>query len=418
MFENDKPFLLEALIDCMIRNDNDALDSIVREYYYYHSFECDLTDFFISLLSDKNKILRDFGISILVYIISSDPAKLEYVLDAYQENAGDQNFEISIDIMVLGVFRKNKNVAGSIFERLSEFYGGFVEWLEAGGWASKGHRLQYLLDRLISKDEAILMSCSDNPFVITYINLMIKFCQNIDFFGNITFSNLTRPERLIAAVCLGGDELHVDKGVPDLIEATRDQFGEIRLAAFQSLRKLGMNAVPAIVRSIRHGEGKTRDTALSVLQELSQPTYEMLIVEYKNLLVTKTNNELLTLGIGIMGDQAFRIMKQLRRFRLIGEFCKKRGAVTFKQSDMENIIEKSKKTVANDIRDVSEFFRSYFHKAEGRLVPQDDDESMENPDQFKLFERGQGKRGVVIYPLGWRAWELTCQYLDSRDNPQ
>ena len=61
---------------------------------------------------------------------------------------------------------------------------------------------------------------------------------------------------------------------------------------------------------------------------------------------------------------------------------------------------------------VSAFFRRYFKRYENLEVPADDEDMPPAvAERLKLFERGQGKT-FRIYPLGKRAWELTCRYFD------
>ena len=115
-----------------------------------------------------------------------------------------------------------------------------------------------------------------------------------------------------------------------------------------------------------------------------------------------------------MEDKALRIKEALETFRRIGEICQERKQDKFSFKEMERLLGMADTTMQNQVESISGLFREYFRKYEGVDLA---DDSVKTVDLGrKLVHRpGSGAKPSICRPWGWRAWELTCRFLERRE---
>jgi hypothetical protein len=118
-------------------------------------------------------------------------------------------------------------------------------------------------------------------------------------------------------------------------------------------------------------------------------------------------------GIEVMGDEAVRLIEALDTFRRIGQICQERGNGRFTFTEMQRKLGLGDSTIQNHIDYIIILFHNYFNRFHGIVIAEDTDRGAST--EQKLFDRGQGKKPAICDPLGWRAWELTCRFLERRE---
>ena len=107
------------------------------------------------------------------------------------------------------------------------------------------------------------------------------------------------------------------------------------------------------------------------------------------------------------------MLDELTLFRQVGQVCLEQGLdgrMALKR--IVEILDEPDTTLRGRMAAVSKFFHKYFAEYENLQVPEDKVDMPPAPaERLKLFERSSGKT-FRIYPLGFRAWQLTCRYLD------
>ena len=252
--------------------------------------------------------------------------------------------------------------------------------------------------------------------------------------------------------------------LPTLIEALENPSAEVRKAVGLALADIKAPAIPALIDAIQHRKEVAQRTAAlalgrmgptaspaapslinllrspdeEVCREAAQALAELApasVPFLRNALRDSTDQNLRTkvaqvlFGIApeaLMNDLPAQVSKgiaqfppaetaviieELRVFRQVGELCRTRESNSFQFPALAAELAIGEATLRRYMNTISRFFRNYFKRYEGLAVP-DDDDALADPE-VKLLDRGQGKKRTTICPLGWRAWEETCRYLDS-----
>ena len=197
------------------------------------------------------------------------------------------------------------------------------------------------------------------------------------------------------ALALGKFHASAEMAIPALINAIRDEEEAVSMMAAYSLGRIAAN-----IRASTYFKPPPSSTQEKSLRDAT--AFVLGIIE-------EVEREQ---GIEVMGYRAAMMKGRFEHFRHIGEYCKKRDVDSFKISVLANLIDSGETKAGYILDEISCFFREYFKITKGIEIPTDDDESTDGRN--KIFDRGQGKRGVTIRELGWRSWELACQFLDRQ----
>ena len=372
----------------------------------------DLTLEFLELMASGNDDEQHIAFLYLKCNAAKNVSNIETILTA-TERLYDRNGEF-FECVVISLSEFHKDLFSSIaFGRLAEKAEGIVQW-HRDHWGFERPDISECLEE--NGVEKLLEKSIDGSWNKNYIKCYLRNASFCFRFDNIVtnYPLRNRYNRYALVIISPHLDNEDEKVIPFLINSLGDVCSEIRYSAYWSLYSCNRRAIPALVETIRQGGGALVEVAMDVLKTIDEYTYNLIVVERPQLLRAKAENERFTASLAIMGERAFKCMESLKQFRKVGEFCRHRGVDNFTNTEISKELLVSANTVTNWFNSVSNLFKLY-HKLQGRLVPDDKDEQIEQPEKFKLFERGQGKWGTTIYPLGWEAWEMTCQFLDDEE---
>jgi hypothetical protein len=218
--------------------------------------------------------------------------------------------------------------------------------------------------------------------------------------------NYTGPDyaaqRIILPALIALGEIGL-AAMPTLIEAFGDKDEGIRdRAQFILVKQIGQAAVPALIEALGDENPDVRRAAATALGSIR--------LGAKDILQVQANPA----GIEVVEDKALRIKEPLDTFRRIGEICSERNDDRFSFKQMERLISVPDTTCQDHITLVSEFFRDYFKKFEHIDLAEDDDKKAD-VNRKVIHRPGSGARPCICRPWGWRAWELTCRFLQRRE---
>lgn len=262
----------------------------------------------------------------------------------------------------------------------------------------------------------------------------------------------------IAVACLGliGEDAAVVVA-ERLLTSTAKQVRELGAAALAEMGPHAAAAIPALIRLLEQGEEVVLSDVLRALRSIGPEAHEAahalvsLVLEGNAFVSAWAGSALLAIGPGaaktiyqaipraddegktrlkaildqagepyserdgieVVRDEALRIIDCLRTFQEIGKLCKDRGTDTFTFTEMEKQLGIKNSTLQDQLDGVSEFFRDYFVRFEGAGGLHKDIEP--GHPSCKIFDRGKGKKPSICQALGWRAWELTDDFLKKRD---
>lgn len=115
-------------------------------------------------------------------------------------------------------------------------------------------------------------------------------------------------------------------------------------------------------------------------------------------------------GIEVLGDRPLLIRDALERFCQIGQICRDRNSDRFSFKKMSPLVGETESTLRSRIKDVSKLFCHYFSDIENIITAEDDDLTVDLT--CKIFQRAARMPVTICRPLGWRAWELSCRFLE------
>ena len=244
--------------------------------------------------------------------------------------------------------------------------------------------------------------------------------------------------REMAALCLSEIGADVNVVVQPLIARLDDEDTQVRVAAVVSLGRfspaLEETVVPALIRKLEDPTREVRRTAawtvskfgpsakaaLPVLGEMLNDADEYVRSSAMKAVIAIGPEEVAHKGLDLMGDEAVLAEEALNTFRRIGELCKKEGVDWFRSNGkdgMESQLGLADSTITTHIDKCSSLFRKYFKKYEMK-VDVEKDTAKGVPKERKIFDRTSGRPAIICHPLGWRAWELACQFLEPRDRAE
>jgi HEAT repeat protein len=235
-----------------------------------------------------------------------------------------------------------------------------------------------------------------------------------------------------ATVALG--KIKAEAAVPDLVKALREGDGELQWKAARALGEIGAattESLAALTKALRAPSIKVRWRAARALGVIGAAAgnavpalVEALGDEDDNVrrhagAALGSIGAALELpvepeGLELMGNEAVEAEEALKTFREIGRICKERDDNTFKISEMKKMLITRPSTIQNRLfEQLHKLFCSYFKWFEDITLADDQDKNA--PKEQKLFDRRKGKPPMICGPLGWRALDLACRYLDKRD---
>jgi HEAT repeat protein len=211
--------------------------------------------------------------------------------------------------------------------------------------------------------------------------------------------------------------------VQELIGALSDPSELVSSAAGDALKYIGAASIQPLMTLVKNGTSQAKSRAADVLKLIDESTASEVIrlieAEAHATIQDQANRATQELeGIEVMGDEAVLAEKALDTFRRIGEVCKVRKTNRFTFKDMQLQLGLRDTTIQERINKIGKLFRKYFKKFEYHIdIPLDTDDKFAK--EHKLFDRGKGKReSTICEPLGWRAWELACQFLERRETAE
>lgn len=206
-------------------------------------------------------------------------------------------------------------------------------------------------------------------------------------------------------------------GIPALIEAIDDSSDNVRLMAELSLIDLRHLSIQPLVTLIKSKGSPVRAKAINILAAIDAETASEVVslveVAEKAVEQVQANQAKSELtGLALMGGDALLLRDELEKFRWIGEQCKLLENDMFSFSKMERLLGDANDTLSHAMTSISNLFERYFKDYEGVELGLDKVETAD--ERRKIFDRSQGKKPTICRPWGWRAWELTCQFLDRQ----
>jgi HEAT repeat protein len=205
--------------------------------------------------------------------------------------------------------------------------------------------------------------------------------------------------------------------VQELIGALSDPSELVSSAAGDALKYIGAASIQPLITLIKNGTSQAKSRAADVLKLIDESTVSEVVrliqAEADAAIQARANRAKQELkGIEVMGDEALGLKEALGYFRRIGENCKARGVDTFSFKKIAKTMKDIEEgTLRNRIDAVSDFFHNYFRAREGEILL---DDKKGTDERRQVFDRNERIRPRICHPWGWRAWELTCQFLERQ----
>jgi HEAT repeat protein len=208
--------------------------------------------------------------------------------------------------------------------------------------------------------------------------------------------------RYDGAKALGAIGPAAASAAPELVEALLDPNPDISSCAADALVTIGPLAIATLEERLREADEIGQEKLRTVLGRI-QPAAMTALLKPRE-----------PEGIEVMRDEALLIIEGLEYFETIGHYCRDRGVSVFSFKTMvaKVITSETEGTLKNRINEVSEFFHRYFEVFEGS--PLLGDTNPNGDANRKIFDRQARVRPAICDPWGWRAWRLTCQFLERQ----